>query len=259
MKVAVVSPASRCGATTATLLMSYAIANTQGRTVRLCYTGENVALKRYVGRDTDTHDATMTISQVSKLLEAKAIAPESLSDYCTKIGTNIDIMDSWDESLTEEEITSLLTFTFSRNTTDYIFCDMAQEIDDPVAKCMLDACDAVVVVTEPSRASLSEVRVMQESENWPSDKPCMLLIAKYNEAIDSVSNLAKQAQFKMRATCKIHYNPLITKFCNAGQLDTMLPYIIRKDPRVVELNNDLKECTQFFLSLSGGAKMKWEG
>ena len=78
MKIAVVSPADRCGATVATLLMGYALAYTQGRTVRLCYTGENHAIKRYVGRDTAERDATRTISQVSKLLEAHAIPPLSL-------------------------------------------------------------------------------------------------------------------------------------------------------------------------------------
>ena len=128
MKIAVVSPADRCGATVATLMMGYTMAYTQGRTVRLCYTGENRAIKRYVGRDSTDRDVTRTISQVSKLLEAHAIPPEDLGDYCLKMGTNIDLMDSWDSSLTEEEVTSLLVFTFSRNVADYIFCDLAYGI-----------------------------------------------------------------------------------------------------------------------------------
>lgn len=258
MKIAVVSPAGRSGATVATLLMGYAMAYTQGRTVRLCYTGENYAIKRYVGRDTAERDATRTISQVSKLLEAHAIPPEDLGDYCLKMGTNIDLMDSWDTALTEEEVTSLLVFTFSRNVADYIFCDLAYDIEDDTSQAVLQACDAVVVVTEPSKASLAYIREMQESEYWPKDKPCMLLVSKYDKDIDSLDNLAKQAQFKKRTTCKIHYNPLITKYCNSGQLDTIVPYIIQRDPRVVELNADLKECTQFFLSIQN-TKIKWEG
>ena len=257
MKIAVLSAAGRCGATASILLMAAAIAETQDRAVRICYTGENRSLKRYAGRDADVRDATMTISQVSKLLEAHAIAPESLSDYCTKLAPNLDIMDSWDESLTEEEMVSLLTFTYSRNTTDYIFCDMAQDLEDPVAQSVLSVSDAVVIVSEPSKASLDAVREMQESPLWPKDVPCMLLIAKYNEAIDSVSKLAKLSQFKLRSTCKVHYNPLITKYCSSGQLLTIVPYVIKRDPRVVELNNDLRECTQFFLSLNN-AKLKWE-
>lgn len=257
MKIAVLSAADRCGATASVLLMASAIADTQERSVRVCYTGENNSIKRYVGKDAGARDATMTISQVSKLLEAHAIAPESLSDYCTKLIPNMDVMDSWDEALTEEEMISLLTFTYSRNTTDYIFCDMAQELDSPVAQSVLSVSDAVVIVSEPSKASLTAVREMQESPLWPKDVPCMLLIAKYNEAIDSVSNLAKVSQFKLRSTCKLHYNPLITKYCSTGQLLTIVPYAIKRDPRVVELNNDLKECTQFFLSLNN-AKMKWE-
>lgn len=258
MKIAVVSPAGRCGATVATLLMGYTMAFTQGRTVRLCYTGENRAIKRYVGRDTTERDATRTISQVSKLLEAHAIPPEALGDYCLKMGPNIDIMDSWDSSLTEEEVTSLLVFTFTRNVADYIFCDLAYDIEDATSQAVLKACDVVVVVSEPSRSSLTIIREMQESEYWPKGKPCMLLVSKFDGDIESLDNMAKMAQFKKRATCKIHYNPFLTKYCNSGQLDTVIPYIVQKDPRVVELNSDLKECTQFFLSLQE-AKIKWEG
>lgn len=258
MKIAVVSPADRCGATVATLLMGYTMAYTQGRTVRLCYTGENSAIKRYVGRDSIKRDATRTISQVSKLLEAHAIPPEDLGDYCLKMGTNIDVMDSWDNSLTEEEVTSLLVFTFSRNVADYIFCDLAYDITDSTSQAVLQTCDAMVVVSEPSKSSLTIIQEMQSSDCWPKGKPCMLLIAKYDENIDHLDTLAKLAQFKKRTTCKIHYNPLITKYCNKGQLDTVIPYIMKKDPRVIELNTDLKECTQFFLSLQD-AKIKWEG
>lgn len=258
MKIAVVSPAGRCGATVATLLMGYTLAYTQGKTVRLCYTGENRAIKRYVGRDSEERDATRTISQVSKLLEAHAIPPEDLGDYCLKMGTNIDLMDSWDSALTEEEVTRLLVFAFSRSTTDYIFCDLAYDISDHTSQAVLQECDMVVIISEPSRASLDMVRITQESSYWPKNKPCMLLVAKWNEEISPIKTLATEAQFKLRHTCKIHYNPLITKYCNSGQLDTVVPYIIQKDPRVVELNNDMKECVQFILG-ENRAKMKWEG
>lgn len=256
MKVAVISTADRCGATVSTLLLGYTIANTQGKTVRICYTGMNNALKRYVGKDLE-RDATCTISQVSKLLEANAIEPGSLGDYCTPLGSNIDLMDSWDSSLTEEEMTSLLTFTFTRNVADYILCDVAGDLTEPVTQAVLDVCDAVIIVSEPSHTSLARVRSLQESKVWPKDTPCMLLIAKYADAIDSVKSLVKQAQYKMRMSCKLHYNPLIVKLCNTGKLDTILYYIINRDPRVVELNNDLKECLAYLFSIDN-TKLKWK-
>lgn len=258
MKIAVVSPVGRCGATVATLLLGYTMAYSQSKSVRLCYTGENVAIKRYTSKDTADRDATRTISQVSKLLEARAIHPEDLGDYCIQMGTNIDIMDSWDSSLTEDEVISLLIFTFSRNVTDYIFCDLAYDMDDVTSKQVLDECDAFIVVSEPSKTSLTLIAERLHSPDWPKDKPCMLLISKYDEAIGSVKNLAKLAGFKVNRTCKIHNNPFITRCCNAGDLDTIVPYILKKDPRVAELNNDLRECIQFLLSFTSG-KIKWEG
>ena len=141
---------------------------------------------------------------------------------------------------------------------DYIFCDLAYGIEDDTSQAVLQESDAVVIVSEPSKSCLDRIRIMQESEYWPKDKKCMLLIAKYDKDIDSVDNLAKMAQFTKRTTCKIHYNPLITKYCNSGQLDTVIPYIIQHDPRVIEFNMDMKECIQFFLSIQN-AKIKWEG
>lgn len=258
MKIAVFSPMSRSGLTAATLLMGYTIAFSQGRTVRLCYTGDNQAIKRYSGTDTMEQDATRTISQVSKLLEAHAIKPADLGDYCVNLGPNIDIMYSWDPSLTEDEVTSLLQFTFAKTETDFTFCDLAYDLDDPSSKAILEECDALVAVTEPSYDSLRMIKDIKESHSWPKDKPCALLISKYHEEIGSVKNLAKIAGFKLRNTCKLHFNPYIVESCNSGTLDTMTQFVLRKDPRVVELNSDLKECTQFFLSLSK-SKIKWEG
>lgn len=256
MKIAVISTVDRCGSTVATLLMGYAIASTQGRTVRLCYTGMNNAIKRYVGKEVE-RDATCTISQVSKLLEANAIEPDSLSDYCIKLGTNIDLMDSYDPSLKEDEVASLLTFTFSRNTADYILCDIYGDLEDSITQNVLKVCDAVIIVTEPSYASLAKVRVLQESEVWPKDTACMLLVAKYAPGIAPLKELAKQAQYKLRGCCKIHYNPLITKLCNTGQLDTILYYILNKDVRVLELNNDIRECLSYLMSIDN-SKLKWK-
>ena len=249
---------SRSGLTASTLLMGYAIAFSQGRTVRLCYTGDNQAIKHYSGTDAIEQDATRTISQVSKLLEAHAIKPADLGDYCTSLGPNIDIMYSWDPSLTEEEVTSLFQFTFAKTETDFTFCDLAYDLDDPSSKAVLEECDAMVAVSEPSMTSLTMIKEWKESHSWPKDKPCVLLMAKYNEEIGSVKNLAKIADFKLRDTCKIHFNPYVVESCNSGTMDTLVQYVLRKDPRVVELNNDLKECIQFFLSLSK-SKIKWEG
>lgn len=258
MKIAVISAADRCGATASTLLIAQALASTQGCSSRICYTGENLALKRYLGKDALEHDATRTISQVSKLLEAKAIAPDALGDYCTPMCDGVDIMDTWDSGLTEEEVVALLTFTFSKSTADYTICDITHHICNPVSQQLLGVCDMVIIVSEPSRSSLMHVRELKENASIPGDVPVMLLVPKYNEEIAAIDTLAKEAQFSKRATCKLHYNPLLVKYCNSGQLDTVIPYILQKDPRVVELNNDLKECIQFILSTQG-TRLKWEG
>lgn len=258
MKIAMLSMADRCGATAASLLIGYAMAYKQQHTVRLCYTGQNSALLRYAGKDDGFgRDRTRSISQVSKLLNSRALKPEELGDYCVRLGANFDLMDSWEESLTEDEMMDILTFCFNRSTSDFTICDIAYAIDDPTTKQMLDVSDAIVCVSEPSKSSLSAVHTAIEQQKFNPETPLMLLVARYDDAIAPLKWCASQAGISLRRTCKIHNNPYITRGCNGMDLEGVARAILDKDPRVVELRNDLKECTQFLLSLNN-EKNRWE-
>lgn len=258
MKVAVVSMADRAGATCATLLIGYAMAYKQVRTTRLCYTGQNSAILKYPGRDDGTgKDRTRSITQVAKLLTSRALKPAELGDYCINLGPNIDLMDSWEESLTEDEMMDILTFCFDRSTTDFTFCDIAYALDDPTTQRMIEVSDAIICVSEMSKASLSAAHEAIEKKKFPEDKPVMLLVNRFDPTINSLKWCANQAGTKLRYTCKIHYNPYITRGCNGTDIEGVARAVMDKDPRVISLHQDLKECTQFLLSLNN-EKNRWE-
>lgn len=260
MRVAVISTADRGGATAATLLIGYALAYKCKEKVRLCYTGYNEAIKKYAGRGRDDRDATRTISQVSKLLQAHAIAPEELGDYCMKLGPNYELMDSTDEALTEEETTELLNYVYTRSTSDFILCDVAGMLDEEATQSILNSSDAIILISEASAASLDQAHEMvQEDKLFPKDVPTMLLITRYHEQIAPLKWCANKAGVKMRHTCKLHFSPYIVRGCNNMDLESVARAIFDRDPRVIELNNDLKECVQFLLTInSPGQKVRWE-
>lgn len=259
MKVAFLPLAPRSGITVSALMTGMALAFKQSKTVRLCYTGTNPAIKRYIGVTEEEADITRSISQVAKLLQAHAISPEELSNYSIKIGPNIDMLDSYSVSLTEDELNEIIQFVYERSTTDFTFCDLCYSWDDELTQLILKMSDVVVFVCEPTWASLSRVVEFNENfrERYAPDAKCILLVNRYDDGVAPLKWCSKTAGMTLRDTCKLHYNPWIIKFTNERKLKNVALGAFEKDPRVCELCQDMKEMTQFLMSLKG-EKTKWE-
>lgn len=260
-KVAFLSVADRGGNTSAVWATAMAMAYKQGKSVRVCYSGENHSIKRYIGQDDDDSaiDVTRSISQVSKLLQARAIGPEELSNYCRKVGPQLELMDTFDPSLSEQEMSEILTFVYERSTVDFTLCDLAYGIHDPISQSILKASDAVIICTEPSVASLELVRQLMEkhkSPKWENIK-VGLMVCNFEEEIMPLKKCAALAGFPMRTTCKLHHNPYIRRGCNNQDIQSVFVSAFEKDPRVVELRTDMKEITELLLAYKQ-EKSHWE-
>lgn len=258
MKVAVLPMGYRAGVTCTAMLTAMGLAFKQGKTTRVCFTGDNPAIKRYIGINPDDVDVTRSISQVSKLLQAHAISPDELSNYSIRVDTNLELLDSYSPALTDEETNEILSFVYSRSKTDYTICDLAYSWDDPMSEAVLKASDVIMFVCEPDWSSLSRVTEFKEKNKklWDNTNP-LLVINKYDAAIRPLKAMAKEAGMKMRSTCKIHYSPYIARSCWAQDLKSCAISSYEHDPRVIELSTDVKEITQFLLSLNQ-EKNKWE-
>lgn len=258
MKVAILPMDTRGGVTVCTWAMAMGMAYKQSKNVRVCFSGENPAIKRYIGKDETSQDKTRSISQVSKLLQAHAIAPEELSNYCIKVGPNLELMDSWSEVLTTDEMDEILTFVYARSVADFTICDLGYSWDDPVTQSILKASDVIVFLANASWSSLTRVKdALEHQKKLFGDATKLLLVNRYNDAIWPVKECARQAGFSMRDTCKLHYNPYIEKGCNGQDLQSVILHAFEYDPRVVQLRQDIKEITQFLLSLNA-EKTHWE-
>ena len=256
MRIGIISPYHHAGVTTVALMLGQCIASTQAASVCLTYTGENQSIKRYIGIN-DVQDATRSISQVVKLLNANAIQPGDLGDYTIKLGTNLELMDTYSNSITPEESADVLSYVLEHIQRDVVICDISSELDSPETQAIFDKCDQVIMVIEPSTRNIEAGRMWLESSYWPKKLHTMLLVNKYSPEIMPLSEAAKTVGIKMRDTCKLHYHPLIMKESNKQVLDTVMPFIIARDYRVIELNSDLKECVQFLFS-NMSLKTRWE-
>lgn len=230
----------------------------QQRNVRVCYAGTNNSIKRYLGREEMEQDKTRSISQVSKLLQARAITPDELTNYAMKIGPNLELMDSWSENLTTDEMNEILTFVYSRSSSDVTVCDMGSNISGVTERSLIEQSDVVIFVATPSAPVLENLREMREKDKRLfSGCRQALLVNMYDAGIAPLKWCAQTAGFSLRDTCKLHWNPYITKGCNIQDLQSVILTAYEKDPRVVELYMDMKEVTLFLMSINS-EKSRWE-
>lgn len=255
MRISVISPTHRSGTSTVAAMLGQSLAHTQGLKVMLTYTGQKRDMCNYMGIQS-IMDKTRTLSQVVKLLESRSISPEDMYDYSIKAGPNMNIFDTADNTISEEEAASLTPFVFKNIKSDISICDVNTEIFDSTTQTLFDTSDIVCIVINPDNTNYNILQNWKDSDLWPKKAEVMIVVNRYDEQIDALRNISKRLCIAHSNVCKLHYNPLLTKYSNTGKLMTVFPFIINKDAQVIEMNTDFKECTQYIISLYGN-KFKW--
>jgi hypothetical protein len=259
------SPDRRQGLTTVSSLIALALANTQNLNTALTFTGNNNnSINTFLGL-TPVEDKTRNLTQLVKLLESNAISGSEIADYCTKIHNvpNFLILDSASNAISDEDNGRLIKFAIEHLDTDVVVTDVATEIFDDVTKQVIEQSDLIVMVLTQSRDIWKKLKVWEDVQ-WDanskedqtimeklSSKGLIFIFNQYDAYVEAFRETTKKFGIRHRRCCKITYNPWVKKTSNMGKLHTILPYILDKDPRVVELHNDIRECLTVILANLG--------
>lgn len=258
MRLAVISPLNRCGCSVVTALIAQACATSQNMKTMVTYTSESRALPKYLNLGEYIEDKTRSISQVLKLIHARAIGPDELDDFAIKVSANCYIMDTVSPTITAEEALEVQKYVFKNMNADLTICDISEALDNPNTQELLTVADAICVVLNPDFISIDVFKVWLESEYWPKNKPYFVILNRYDDAIIGVRPYARLCGIPPKNLCKVHYNPFIVKSCNEYFLGDVVPYaLVEKDVRVVQLYGDLKEIMSW-ITAQDGRRMKWE-
>jgi cellulose biosynthesis protein BcsQ len=260
MKIAVISPDRKQGGTTISVLLAVALAQTQNISTCLTYTGNNnTSMAGFLGFK-PTEDKTRNLTQVIKLLEANAISGEEIQDYCIKIPgvPNLQLMDTASDTISDEDNTKLLKFVIENMNHDMVITDVATEIYDDVSRAVIDNSDLVVMVLTQSKEIGERLKHWETAGvmDYLNQKGLVFLFNQYDPYVEAFRDTTKRMGLRHRRCAKISYNSFIKRTSNMGKLQTILPFILNKDPRVIELNNDLKECLLVVLA-NLGRRTSW--
>ncbi|WP_268624608.1 hypothetical protein [Paenibacillus alvei] len=255
MRISVITPDRKQGGTTVSVLLALALAQTQQLTTCLTYAGnDNKSISSFLGLKA-IEDRTRNLTQVIKLLEASAISGDEIQDYCLKVPgvPNLQIIDTASETISDEDNAKLFKFVMENLNHEIIITDVVTEIYDEITKSVLENSDLIVMVLTQSKD------VGDRLKDWESagimkelnHKGLIYIFNQYDPYVEAFRDTTKRMRLRHRRCAKISYNAFIRRTSNMGKLQTILPYILAKDPRVVELNNDLKECVMTVLANLG--------
>ncbi|WP_138755937.1 hypothetical protein [Paenibacillus sinopodophylli] len=260
MNISVISPDRRQGGTTISVLLALALAQTQNYTTCLTYTGNNNNSIAGVLGIQPSEDKTRSLTQVIKLLESNAIAGDEILDYCTQVPgvPNLQIIDTSSNAISKEDNAKLLKFVIGSLNHQVVITDVTTEIYEEITDSVIENSDLVVMVLTQSREIKDKLKHWEDAQIMGrlNKKGLVFIINQYDPYVEAFRDTSKRMKLRHTRCAKISYNSFIKRTSNIGKFQTILPYILEKDPRVIELNNDLKECLAIVLA-NLGKKMVW--
>lgn len=254
MKVALISPFHRSGLSTVSALLGMCLTWTQQVSTLISYSGES-SIPAMLGTAA-TDDKTRAITQLSKLLTERAIGPEQIMEYCVPLAKDLNLLVTDSTILSYSDKEKILHFVFDQVPSDFVVCEVSGGIDEDETLDLLQISDVIVMVFEPYRTQFNGVLEYLSDKNWPKDKKVLMLCNKYDDIVIPLRKVSTIFGVKHINMCKLHYNPWIMKMGESGSLADILDPILTKDPRVLSLNNDMREWMDYFMSLNN-AHVKW--
>lgn len=260
MRVAIISPVANTGNTTAAIMIAGAYALTQGiDTTLMCTATRARRLHDYMGIVYE-EDITASITQLQKLISSHAIAPEECVDYLHKVTRNLMVLDTTCKSLQEDERLDIISHVYKSDVTPVTICDIHWDpdlLDSVSGITLLEASDIIFINVNNDKKNVEALQRLKGTGKLPT-KSYYLLVNSYENATMSVRTCASTFGFKSRCTTKIHRNPYIQSLAGKGEILDVIRSAISRDPRVIELNQDLKEVCEV-ISNESKTRLKWEG
>lgn len=238
MIISVISPENHgTGTTTTAMLLALGLGNMKKRVLLTHTDSISNSLYTYLGLK-QLEDKTSTPTQMVKLLREGAIQSEDVSDYCKNVADNVFVFTNNKSNFSNEDMRDLSEFLVDHSNFDYIIYDFNNFYTE-TSKYILKYSDAIVLNFTQSIIELERFKSeMDKYSKMFVGKKLLLVCNRYNSIIGKDKDVPKHLGFK--APCNvIHYNPWLPMACNSGQLLALYQNIRNKNPKVVELNNDI--------------------
>jgi len=243
-KVLMFSPLHNIGLTTVTAMIAHTFAY-KGFTSMIGYTDVYNAIPRYFGV-TDLDDPTRSITQVIRMVDSNSINSKDILKYAYQydIKHKAYFMNFGDSRLNDTAQHRILDYVFTNVPTDLTILDMSEAPDNGFAQEMIQKATSIFIVTDLSDKGLMIAKNWMESDLFPSLDDVYIILNHYEDVVIPWKRMADKLNVLPSHVCKLHHNPFITQASLNNALHTLVPLIEAHEPKVANLNNDLKEINQ---------------
>lgn len=248
MKIMMISPKHGRGLTTVSALLADMCARELSIPCILSQTDPlDGSLNKYLDLSRGM-DKTMSIRQISKLLEVGEISGNDIKDYTVKRG-KLGIFDIYDNTVlrSQEDVDlniKLLNKVLSDTSKSIAFIDVADEIYEEEVSSLIDDADYFMLVIDQSTVTTDQLLAIQETDYWKKfkERDFLVIVNNFNKNISSLDVIAKKLGIRRSKILKIGYNPLIVKQANDGTLLYVNDFGLDEDFRYIDITNDLLDC-----------------
>lgn len=258
MRIAVVSPhASNNGNTTLAMMIGLEFASQKKLTCITHIMPTSNSFYSYLnfkGYD----DKTSTPSQIVKILKEGGLTGEEARDYCKQISEDLEAFTNQASNFDQEDMNFMFKYIAKAFPHEHVIFDVDDDNLDQ-CKAVIKLCDVVVLNITQSIKELEEFKHNKEKyTEIMQGKPVVVVVNKFNSVCGSLQDTAKWMGVKKpNGWVVLHFNPWVTWATNHGNLNSLFRNIIKKDPRVIELQSDLfKICSNLARAKSTSDKKR---
>ena len=244
MRIAVISPhAVNNGNTTLSMLIGLEFASTGKLTCLTHAKPVSNSFFQYLNFRGFV-DKTTTPSQIVKILKEGSLTGDDARDYCRDIADNLEAFTNTSSNFSQEDMTFMFKYIAKAFPHEHVIFDIDNDIERN--KVIIKLCDVVVINITQSIKELDQFQKQKDVIlDMLADKPKVVVVNKYVSTKGNLKEVAKWMGVKKPSNWVVlHENPWITWATNHGKLNSLYKNVLKKDPRVIEIHNDMSRiCT----------------
>lgn len=261
MKVAVLSPLSKQGRTTISILLGHALAYMSSLEVCVTYLGLQSNMPKYLGVSELTEDKTRSTSQIIKLIESGGFTPEELVHYMISLDRQFKLLNTSTELTQLKDSEALISYISSIEDYNTIrIIDVDTELTDQSTQELIEASDLVVMVIDQTMESAEYIKNFKEdievAHMFPPDTKTIYIVNKFNPLIMSHRDTSKMYGIRHRKTSKVNYEPRLVKMANNGRLDETIRLIHKGNLHLLGLDQDVTDLARI-VGNNLGIQVNW--
>lgn len=245
MKVAVVTnQEGQTGKSVLSLLLGLLFSATQDKESVILSTGDassmyaqcNIGMAQGALNNTNIYNA---------LMKNAALKGEEIIRYADRISTyNTYAFNLFNARLEEGQLRKLFEVTLAKVVSELAIVEIKGDLNSELNHYALMECGAIFYVFNPNKESIAKLQQYTREYDKNCVQRTIFICQNYPLNMVSENHFVKDIGIAKRSFIYLPYNEAVVKACYEGNVDSLIPSIIKGEPETITLRQKLLEMMQ---------------